>query len=254
MEPRTPEPLYQQVAAAIRIAIRERRYRPGQQLPAERDLAEQFALSRATIRASFKVLETERLIVYRDGIGAFVHERPPVRLPVALYSSATRPDGLGPFEASCAAAGLRGEMRLIAVERIPANASVAAELGIELYTPLIRRRRHAVIDDQVVRVDDAYMPAKLVDGTPLAGDAKLVGGVSRAWAAIGHPLVAFTERLTARMPTPAEIAVLQPNANEPVLVAIRQTLDADNRVVELRICVARSSRAEFTIEQMPMVR
>ncbi|MBV8803744.1 MAG: GntR family transcriptional regulator, partial [Sinobacteraceae bacterium] len=41
---------YQQIAAAIEHAVAEGKYQPGQRLASERDLAEEFGVSRPTVR------------------------------------------------------------------------------------------------------------------------------------------------------------------------------------------------------------
>src|ERR1700735_836653 len=48
---------YQQVAAAIERAVAEGQYQPGQRLASERDLAEQFGVSRPTVRRAVIALE-----------------------------------------------------------------------------------------------------------------------------------------------------------------------------------------------------
>jgi len=49
--------LYQQVAESIATAIAKGRYAPGSRLPAERDLAEDFKVSRPTIREAMIALD-----------------------------------------------------------------------------------------------------------------------------------------------------------------------------------------------------
>jgi GntR family transcriptional repressor for pyruvate dehydrogenase complex len=56
-------PLYLQIAEQLREAILEGRLAPGQALPTERELAESFGASRATIREALRALEAQGLIV-----------------------------------------------------------------------------------------------------------------------------------------------------------------------------------------------
>jgi len=62
------------IARAIAEAIRGGRHRPGDRLPAERELATQFGGARGTIRAALDRLEGQGLIVRRVGSGTFVTE------------------------------------------------------------------------------------------------------------------------------------------------------------------------------------
>lgn len=65
------------ITAQLRQAIREGRYAHGEKLPAERQFAEAFGASRATIRSALIRLETERLVTRRLGAGTFVsYENP----------------------------------------------------------------------------------------------------------------------------------------------------------------------------------
>ena len=70
--------LYQRVAAAITEAIESGRYAPGARLPGERDLAEEFAVSRPTIREAMIALEIRGLIEARHGSGLYVTNAAPV--------------------------------------------------------------------------------------------------------------------------------------------------------------------------------
>jgi GntR family transcriptional regulator, transcriptional repressor for pyruvate dehydrogenase complex len=81
MEPTDPaiEPirrvkLYEEVAARIRDLIAEGELRPGQALPSERKLAEQFKVGRAVIREAIRQLEVSGLVESRHGGGNYVRE------------------------------------------------------------------------------------------------------------------------------------------------------------------------------------
>jgi GntR family transcriptional regulator, transcriptional repressor for pyruvate dehydrogenase complex len=62
------------IVEQIRVAMREGRLQPGDQLPAERDLCEQFGVSRVTVREALRVLEANGLVEIRVGAkgGTFV--------------------------------------------------------------------------------------------------------------------------------------------------------------------------------------
>ncbi|MFM2488547.1 GntR family transcriptional regulator [Enterococcus avium] len=49
-------PLYLQIEASIRNDIREKKYLPGERLPAEEELCKIYGVSKITIRKAFKLL------------------------------------------------------------------------------------------------------------------------------------------------------------------------------------------------------
>ncbi len=67
---------YQDVVGQIQEAIMEGNLRPGSLLPAERELKEQFGISRGTLREALRVLEQKGLIEIRTGVagGSLIRE------------------------------------------------------------------------------------------------------------------------------------------------------------------------------------
>jgi len=65
---------YQQVAAAIERAIADGQYQPGQRLASERDLADEFDVSRPTVRRAVIALEVRGLLEARQGSGVYVRQ------------------------------------------------------------------------------------------------------------------------------------------------------------------------------------
>ena len=68
-------PLYQQLQRALRDAITENRLAADEALPPERDLAEEFGVSRITVRKALDALVNEGLLTRRQGAGTFVAAR-----------------------------------------------------------------------------------------------------------------------------------------------------------------------------------
>ncbi|GEO84841.1 MULTISPECIES: FadR/GntR family transcriptional regulator [Alphaproteobacteria] len=88
-----PRRLYRQVADQIRALIAAGELVVGQRLPAERDLAERFGVSRPTVREALIVLEVEGYIQIRMGSGVYIAKRP-AAVPVTLPADEVD----GPFE------------------------------------------------------------------------------------------------------------------------------------------------------------
>lgn len=69
-------PLYQQLAALLRARIEDGTYGPGQRLPSEPRLQQEYGLARDTIRAAVKVLRDAELVITLPGRGTFVRPGP----------------------------------------------------------------------------------------------------------------------------------------------------------------------------------
>jgi GntR family transcriptional regulator len=50
--------------------------RPGERLPAESVLSKQLGVSRATLREALRLLEEEKIVIRRHGVGTFINTRP----------------------------------------------------------------------------------------------------------------------------------------------------------------------------------
>src|SRR5258708_9027023 len=79
MDPAPPaKKLYQQIARQIAAAIAGGHYAPGERLPAERELADDFRVSRPTIRDAMIALEFQGLVEARQGSGVYVKAAPQI--------------------------------------------------------------------------------------------------------------------------------------------------------------------------------
>jgi GntR family transcriptional regulator len=76
IDPRSPVPLYEQIAARIRVAVAAEDYRPGDSLPSVRQLASTLRVNPATVVQAYRDLEREGFVEMRHGAGTFVQALP----------------------------------------------------------------------------------------------------------------------------------------------------------------------------------
>jgi GntR family transcriptional regulator len=74
VDPRSPTPLYAQIAGRLRMAIASGELRPGASLPSVRTLSSRLRVNPATIVQAYRELELEGLVTTRQGAGTFVQE------------------------------------------------------------------------------------------------------------------------------------------------------------------------------------
>lgn len=74
IDPRSPTPLYAQIAGRIRVAVASGELTKGAALPSVRSLASQLRVNPATVVQAYRDLESEGLVATRHGAGTFVQD------------------------------------------------------------------------------------------------------------------------------------------------------------------------------------
>ncbi|MEU7584387.1 UTRA domain-containing protein [Streptomyces sp. NPDC041068] len=97
-----------------------------------------------------------------------------------------------------------------AAETLEAPADVAERLGLPASSQVVRRRRRATIDTEVVQVQEAWYPLELARRAGLDRPSKVIGGVLGAMAEAGFDPTEAEERIRAWVPTADEAAGLDP--------------------------------------------
>jgi len=90
LQPIRRDRLYQGIVTQIEGLLDRGELRPGDQLPPERQLAEQFQVSRASVREALRSLELLGIVETRAGGGTFVRQAQPEDLSRPLTSLITR--------------------------------------------------------------------------------------------------------------------------------------------------------------------
>lgn len=103
----TSPKLYQRVANSIVAEIRSGKYPRGERLPPERELAEEFGVSRPTLREAMIALEIRGIVEARRGSGIYV-------IDVSLSDANEAEPDIGPFEVTEARRLFEGESAALA--------------------------------------------------------------------------------------------------------------------------------------------
>lgn len=74
IDPRSPTPLYEQIAARVRMAIAAGELAAGESLPSVRALARQLRVNPATVVQAYRDLASDAFVELRHGQGTFVRE------------------------------------------------------------------------------------------------------------------------------------------------------------------------------------
>jgi GntR family transcriptional regulator len=79
IDPRSPTPLYAQIASRLRLAIASSELAPGDALPSVRQLAARLRVNPATVVQAYRDLESDGFVDMRQGAGTYVRDVRPER-------------------------------------------------------------------------------------------------------------------------------------------------------------------------------
>lgn len=141
-------PLYLQLIDILVYAIDNHVYQPGEQLPSERELCEKYELSRITVRQALNELEREGYIKKQHGKGTFVTKGIFQQNLANLYS----------FTDEMKKLGKNPESKVLAFEKMDANASLAEKMGLGEEKKVIKVIRLRIVDDKPLMYETSYLP------------------------------------------------------------------------------------------------
>lgn len=243
---------YPEIVNDLRAKILNGTYPPGTYLPSAKELMSRYVLgSPTTLDRVYKILLAEGLVRRVPRYGMLVLDPTPQLVDLILHN----PHGHGPLPWSecCKAAGLDGTMVTNTVTSAGAEPDVAALLGIDPGAEVVIRERTGLAGDAPVRLDEAIYPRGLVEGTPIAAERKVPGGIYATLAAAGHAPAAVARRTVgARLATDDEAKQLKLPAGAWVLTADQVITDERGRAIELLRIVANPARVRFVDEALSL--
>lgn len=210
---------YERIAAEIRAQIMSGMRAPGDVLPSNTALADEFGTSGATIQKALRDLKREGWIEGRAGLNRTVRARQVREITAGAYFDPTE-------------TGVTYD--ILEVREVEPVGDVAAALGGERAI-----LRHRLMKDPkgLLEADWSYYPVSIAAGTPLALGKKIRGGAPRVMAELGLPERRFADVVSARAATEYEADLLELPRGVPVLRILRTMYSDDDRVVAATVLI-----------------
>ena len=229
--------LWRQISGALEAAIRAGRHAPGERLPTEAEFAERFGVNRHTVRRALEELEGRGLIRVEQGRGSFVAE------DVLDYPLSARTR----FSEIIRAQNREPAGRILSIAEVPAEPRIAELLGLRRGRLVLRVERLSLADGRPVALGLHHFPPARFPR--LAAHLREDPSITRALALGGVPdYRRKVTRITARMPTPEEAALLEQSRARPVLVSEAQNVDPEGAPVEAAITRYAAGRTQLVVE------
>lgn len=236
MELESGRPRHEQITDWLREKIEQGTYEVDEKLPSEKQLGEQFDVSRVTVRRALQTLENEDYIYRRQGLGSFVKERRAAQGLVRLTD----------FAQDMAQAGLdaSSDVKHQAPEAPPAKVAVHLDTNDQKVMRLDRLR---LGDGRPVAFDRTWLPlfyAQLLEGHDL--EQETIYHILET--AYDIPILRGHYRITAANADPSVAEPLGVDEGEALLLIERLSLTEGDKRVYFQRRYYRSDRVAYELE------
>lgn len=152
---------YEQLAVNLQERISS--LAPHAALPTERELLEEFSVSRSTVRQAIRVLLSQGLIYNIQGSGTYVADPGAVSKTMRLTG----------FSEDMRQRGMKPSSTILTDESVAASPELAAMLQTTLGTPLRKLRRLRLADDVPMALETIYLIDEMLDGAQVDVDRSI---------------------------------------------------------------------------------
>ena len=208
---------YEQIAEYLRELVTAAH--PGDRLPSEAELCEQFGVSRMTARQAVQLLAADGLVERRRGAGTFVRSHPVLRDLGSPLS----------FTGSMRARGMTASSKTLEWGEVKPTPDEADALGLEEGDEAYGLERLRLADGTPMAIERVVMPSELALAL---GDDFQDGSLHEAFRGIGHNPTEAHAEVSARRATSRECDLLGFPPSGIVISERRTIFDQDGRPLE----------------------
>jgi GntR family transcriptional regulator len=229
-------PLYQQLRRALRGAIEDNRLAADEALPAERDLAAEFGVSRITVRKALDELVSEGLLTRRQGAGTFVAARGEARVEKSFST-------LSSFSEDMISRGRKPESAWLSRTAGAVTPEEALTLGLSPGSLVYRFNRIRYADAEPMALEYSTIP-----GFCLPSELAVEESLYEALDCYSARPVRALQRLRAVLFTGEQAKLLGVAAGSPGLFIERRGFLKDGRPMEVTQSYYRGDAYDFVAE------
>jgi DNA-binding GntR family transcriptional regulator len=229
--------LYYQIAQQLEEAICSGGLAPGERLENEVDLADRFGLSRPTVRQAIQELVRKGMLVRKRGVGTQVVQG-------VRSTEFTRPVALSSLYDDLARTGRKPQTDVLSNAVVPAEAQVAAALGIAEGADVVRVERLRSAGDEPLALMCNWLPTEIASYTT---EEFATHGLYELLRRSGIHIRIATQRIGARAATAGEARLLRERKGAPLLTMERTAYDDSGRAVEFGSHAYRAQTYSFEV-------
>lgn len=147
-------PFYYQITEYLHDQIKKGDFNPGDSLPPERELCEQFGVSRGTIRQAINILAIKGFVRRKQGKGTVITHPTLEHDLIGDYS----------FGKGMIKQGLKCTSKVLAISVIEGKKAITTRLKLPGKARLIKISRIRYANDEPWIIEDSYLPEKQFPG------------------------------------------------------------------------------------------
>jgi GntR family transcriptional regulator len=231
----TLNPLYKEVKIRITQDLAAGEWKPGEAIPSEARLAEQFSVSIGTVRKAIDELVAERILLRHQGRGTFVATHTADRTLFYFFHIVGK-DGSKALPVT----------KLLSFRKGKADAEEEARLSITRGDSIFRIQNLLHLGGKPVLFDEIAVPAALfpdLDAEILGKRESTIYGLYQA--RYGINVIRISERLSAANPAARIAGLLGLRSGTPALGIKRVAYSYNNTPVEYRVSWVNTQAHEY---------
>lgn len=143
-------PFYQQLKNKIIDDIESGKLKHGDKLPSERELAEQYGISRMTARHTLSILEREGVVERRVGAGTFISNYK-IEMDFITFNSFTR---------TMLGKGLTPSTQVLSIKKSAAKPGIVNKLQIPIGEEIVILKRLRNVNGIPISIEESFIPYK----------------------------------------------------------------------------------------------
>jgi GntR family transcriptional regulator len=244
------QPMYQQIAEKLRAQIETGELAPGDQLPTELELRDQYSSSRNTIRDAIKRLTSQGFVETRPGQGTFVTRRIDPFVTTLTGDPGKGGDSSVAYLSEVNKLHRSASVKQVKVEIQVPSAEVTRRLRVLPDTQVVSRHESRHIDDIPWSLQTSFYSMDFV--TRGATHLLMVedikdGAVRYLQDTVGITQVGYTDWVTARLPDKTEQSFFGLADDATVFEIFRTGFDQTGIPLRVTVTVWPADRNQFIV-------
>lgn len=232
-----PIPLYYQLKQHFIERIDRGELKPGEFIPSERELSEQFEISRMTVRQALQELVVEGRLIREKGKGTTIAQP---KISQALLK-------LTSFSEDMLNRGMEPGADVVDVSAKKATSSIQQKLHLSEDDLVLVVTRLRMADDTPMALETTHLPLTRFTGLEDAdfNNMSIYEHIKERYNMVAS---SASQTIEVGLPRSSEIALLQTDQNVPVLLIERVTFDEQGEPIEFVKSVYRGDRYKLYAE------